>query len=124
LACKDDTRRAPAESMVQPLRLAELFSVPRPAAVGSDERFGLTQLVWRRGLENASVPQDLSDLSEGRVFDLLRGLKDRKATDDVVRRLYQQVVNGGRISGHCGGVKAGQLARRRPLAKRAFQLAP
>ena len=33
-------------------------------------------------------------------------------------------VNGGRIPGHCGGVKAGQSARRRPLAKRAFQLAP
>jgi hypothetical protein len=33
-------------------------------------------------------------------------------------------VNGGRIPGHCGGVKAGQSARGRPLAKRAFQLAP
>lgn len=92
LACKDGTRRAPAESMVQPLRLAELFSVPRPAAVGSEERFGLTHPIWRRGLENASVPQYLADLSEGRVFDILRGLKDREVTDDVIRRLYQQVL--------------------------------
>ncbi|POR41168.1 hypothetical protein [Methylobacterium sp. V23] len=92
LACKDDTRRAPAESMVQPLRLAELFSVPRPAAVGSDERYGLTHPIWRRGLENASVPQNLAHLSEGRLFDIFRGLKDREVNGDVVRRLYQQVL--------------------------------
>ncbi|NUL19538.1 hypothetical protein HUN27_22035 [Agrobacterium tumefaciens] len=92
LACKDDTRRAPTESMLQPLRLIELFSVPRPAAVGSDERFGLTHPIWRRGLENASVPQYLADIPEGRVFDILRCLEDRKVTDDVVRRFYQQVL--------------------------------
>lgn len=42
----------------------------------------------------------------------------------VLHRDNHEIVNGGRIPGHCGGVKAGQLARRRPLAKRAFQLAP
>ena len=78
--------------MIQPGRLTELFISPRRAAVGSDEAFGLSQTMWRRGLEQAQVPYSLSDLSEARIIGLLRTLPDRDLSADVVRRLYLQIL--------------------------------
>lgn len=92
LACRDGRHHEPRETMVQPGRLTELFSVPRPAAVDSVDTYGLTQGLWRRGLESAGVPQGLADLTEARIFTLLKGLPERGAAEDTVRRLYQQVL--------------------------------
>ena len=92
LACRDGGHHPPRDAMAQPGRLAELFSVPRPAAVGSEEAFGLTQALWRRGLENAQVPQGLAELSEARIFSLLTELLGRDPGEDTVRRLYQQIL--------------------------------
>ncbi|BCH24116.1 sacsin N-terminal ATP-binding-like domain-containing protein [Mesorhizobium sp. L-8-3] len=92
LACKGDRHEAPCDAMVQPGSLTELFHVPRPAVVGSEERFGLSQYAWRRGLDHARVPLGLSDLSEAQIFALLRGLPERAPTEATVRTLYQQVL--------------------------------
>lgn len=92
LACKGDRHESPRDAMVQPGSLTELFHVPRTAAVGSEERFGLTQYAWRRGLDHAKVPLGLSDLSEARIFALLKGLPERAPTEATVRTLYQQIL--------------------------------
>jgi hypothetical protein len=93
LACKGDRYEAPRDSMVQPGSLADLFYVPRPATVGSEERLQLTQYAWRSGLERASVPLGLSDLSEARIYGLLKGLQERAPTEATVRALYQQILS-------------------------------
>ncbi len=92
LACRDGAHHSPTDAMIQPGRLAELFNTPRPAAAGSDKAFGLNQPMWRRGLEQAQVPYSLSDLSEARIFGLLRSLPDRDPSVEVVRRLYLQII--------------------------------
>lgn len=92
LACRDGTYHRPCDAMAQPGRLAELFSVPRTPISSSEEAFGLTQVIWRRGLENAQVPQDLAELPEARIYALLKALPDRAPGEDTVRRLYQQIL--------------------------------
>lgn len=92
LACRDDTFRAPRDAMIEPGSLAELFHVPRSAAVGSDDRLGLTQQAWRRGLEHAQVPRSLSDLPEAEIYGVLRGLCERQPSEAVVRALYGQIL--------------------------------
>lgn len=92
LACADGAHHAPADCMAQPGRLTDLFNVPRTAAVGSEAQYGLSQLLWRRGLANASVPHELSDLSEAGVYGLLTSLSGRPIAEDVVKRLYQQIL--------------------------------
>jgi hypothetical protein len=92
LACRDGDYHRPRDAMVQPGRLAELFSVPRTAAIGSEETFGLSQALWRRGLESAQVPQGLPNLSAARIFTLLKELPDREPGEDTVRRLYHQIL--------------------------------
>jgi hypothetical protein len=92
LACRDDSFQAPRDAMIEPGSLAELFHIPRSAAVGSEERFGLTRQAWRRGLEHAQVPRSLSDLPEGEIYGLLRRLCDRQPSEAVVRALYSQVL--------------------------------
>ena len=107
LACRDDFHHRPRDTMIQPGRLTELFSVPRPAAIGSEETYGLTQALWRRGLENAQVPQGLADLSEAKVFTLMKGLKARGVGEDTVRRLYQQILE---LEGFDAGAAPGERA--------------
>lgn len=93
LACRDEKSHPPRDAMVEPGSLAELFHVPRPAAIGSEERLGLTQFIWRRGLDHAQVPRSLSDLTEARVFTLLRMLPERSPSEVAVRALYTQVLS-------------------------------
>jgi hypothetical protein len=95
LACSDDAHHAPADCMAQPGRLTGLFTVPRAAVVGSDVAYGLSQALWRRGLANARVPHELADLSEAGVYGLLTSLPERPIADDVVKRLYQQILELG-----------------------------
>lgn len=92
LACRDGGRHAPQDAMIQPGRLAEIFNVPRPAMVESEQNFGLTQQLWRRGLEHTRVPYGLSDLTARQVISLLHTLSDRNLPAEVVRRLYLQVL--------------------------------
>lgn len=92
LACRDGGHHPPRDAMIQPGRLAEIFNAPRPAAVDSEHLFGLTQQLWRRGLENARVPYGLPDLTASQIVDLLRSLRDRDLSAEMVRRLYLQIL--------------------------------
>lgn len=92
LACRNELNSAPRDAMVEPGSLSELFNVPRPAAIGSKERFGLTWHLWRRGLENLQVPRGLSELSEARIFTLLRKVSEKTISEATVRALYNQVL--------------------------------
>ena len=92
LACRDGDHHPPQDAMAQPGRLAELFRVPRAAAVGSEVVFGLSQALWRRGLESAHVPEGLANLTEARIYTLLKELPAREVDEDTVRRLYHQIL--------------------------------
>ncbi len=92
LACKDGSPHPPRSAMAEPGSLAELFHVPRAPALGSEERYELTQHFWRRGLEHAQVPRGLSDLSEARIFILLRTLSDDPPSEATTRAFYNQVL--------------------------------
>jgi hypothetical protein len=84
---------APRDAMMAPGGLGKLFHVPRYPTVEETSRFGLDRLLWRRGLQNAGVPSELSDLSEIEIYRLLGDLKGREAPPDLVRRLYLQVLD-------------------------------
>ena len=92
LACRDGGRHPPRDTMIHPGSLAEIFNVPRPAVLESEQKFGLTQQLWRRGLEHARVPYGLSDLTTKQVISLLHTLCDRNLRAEIVRRLYLQIL--------------------------------
>jgi len=97
LACRDGGRHAPRAAMVQATRLQELFASPRPPEAVSETVYGLTLALWRNGLDRAGVPETIADLSEARIFSLLAQVAEQNASEEVVRRLYLQVLELSRF---------------------------
>lgn len=92
LECVDGERRAPSEAMRDPGRLVGLFVRPRPANDITADYLSLDQMIWARGLANASVPATLQDLSEPEIYQLLLSLQERRCEPDLVRRFYLHIL--------------------------------
>ncbi|MDT8854987.1 DUF3883 domain-containing protein [Paracoccaceae bacterium Fryx2] len=93
LEAADGTRAAPVEAMVTPGSLTKLFKTPKRPSETGEAQFGLSRVLWARGLLHAGVPGQLSDLSEVEIYRLLGSLKLRDPGPDLVRRLYVQVLD-------------------------------
>lgn len=91
LPTRDGGVASPRDAMVSPGRLGELF--PSPAPWHEDAAYGLTREMWARGLYVAGVARSLSDLDEGRIFDLLGTLQTKKPPTETVRRVYSQILD-------------------------------
>lgn len=84
-------RVAPRDALMSPGRLAEIFPVPAPHP--EDGPFGMTRELWVKALFNAGVPRALADLGEARVFALLGSLRKRELATELVRRVYNQILD-------------------------------
>ena len=80
--------------MAEPGSLPELFHVPRAPALGSEERYELTQhffsvlAAWAPRRYRAGCPI----FSEARIFILLRTLSDDPPSEATTRAFYNQVL--------------------------------
>ncbi|KQT70267.1 hypothetical protein ASG51_14570 [Methylobacterium sp. Leaf465] len=86
-----EERVAPRDAMMSPGRLAEIFPVPAPHPQGGP--FGMTRELWVKALFNAGVPRALADLEEARVFALLGSLRKRELPTELIRRVYNQILD-------------------------------
>lgn len=84
-------RAAPRDAMMSPGRLGEIFPVPAPHL--EDGPFALTRELWVKALFNAGVPRALADLGEARLFALLGSLRSRGLATELVRRVYNQILD-------------------------------
>lgn len=92
LTVMDGEKVAPCDAMISPGPLATLFKTPARPSAAEEAQFGLSKVIWARGLIHAQVPDKLPDLAEPRIYRLLAGLEKRQASPDVVRRLYGQIL--------------------------------
>lgn len=92
LTVSDGEKVAPCDAMISPGPLATLFHTPAKPSAAEEAQFGLSKAIWARGLIHAQVPDKLSDLAEPQIYRLLAGLEKRRASPDVVRRLYGQIL--------------------------------
>lgn len=92
LKVADGGKVAPCDAMISPGPLATLFKTPAKPSASEEAQFGLSKVIWARGLIHAQVPDKLSDLTEPQIYRLLAGLENREASPEVVRRLYGQVL--------------------------------
>jgi len=92
LTVTDGEKVAPCDAMISPGPLATLFKTPARPSAAEEAQFGLSKVIWARGLIHAQVPDKLQDLAEPRIYRLLAGLEKRQASPDVVRRLYGQIL--------------------------------